>query len=540
MKTKIILVSVLAAITALAGCTTGGGGGTKPVDGTGVAYLSIEIEAQERTRASTEDPGANESDLKTLYLLTFDDTENIVGVPGTSEYSIKIDNATSTPDAVKVSSSATKLLVIANPGTQLLSVINGLNSTTTYSTINAAIVGTAQAPVTKDEITDDVSNITKGFAMINSGAEGENPSVGTKITNPLIDVKGNIVVVTENKDDAAAKSEAEGKRAEIKIERLASKVEMYVKDPADMTVLPPGATFKFGNWTLDAVNSTFYPFATKTLLDVGHSTGGFYIRNFYTQDPNFNNNDNIRYTTVNTTTYNPEIVTPYSWMSASVSATPVVAYCIENTMAAADQLFDAATRVVVKGTYYPNGYGPTGDWFHFAGKDYKNLAELQAAYSPEMPNLKAACDNMYNKIKAFADASGGSITFDADNFSELKETELSQIPNGGELIKNGYAPGDQLIRWYQNGLSYYYYEIRHDNSPTAGEMAFAKYGVVRNNWYQLTLGTIKGAGTPWYPDINNPGPGDPDPKDPIDASAGYLGITVKVAPWILWENDIEM
>ena len=50
----------------------------------------------------------------------------------------------------------------------------------------------------------------------------------------------------------------------------------------------------------------------------------------------------------------------------------------------------------------------------------------------------------------------------------------------------------------------------------------------------------KGPGTPWFPDIDNPGPGDPDPDDPIDTSTGYLGITVEVAPWIIWENEIDI
>ena len=71
-------------------------------------------------------------------------------------------------------------------------------------------------------------------------------------------------------------------------------------------------------------------------------------------------------------------------------------------------------------------------------------------------------------------------------------------------------------------------------------MALGKYGVVRNNWYKLTLGLVKGPGTPWFPDIDNPGPGDPDPDDPIDTSTGYLGITVEVAPWIIWENEIDI
>ena len=51
---------------------------------------------------------------------------------------------------------------------------------------------------------------------------------------------------------------------QVKIERLASKLELSLK--GNIEVKPDGATFVFGNWTLDAVNSTFYPFAEKTLL----------------------------------------------------------------------------------------------------------------------------------------------------------------------------------------------------------------------------------------------------------------------------------
>ncbi|MCC8094576.1 MAG: fimbria major subunit [Tannerellaceae bacterium] len=95
------------------------------------------------------------------------------------------------------------------------------------------------------------------------------------------------------------------------------------------------------------------------------------------------------------------------------------------------------------------------------------------------------------------------------------------------------------MRWYQGGLNYYYYEIHH-NDMTNVLMDFGKYGIVRNNWYSLTLSSVNGAGTPWYPEIIKPGPGDPDPTDPIDQEAGYLGIEVQLAPWILWTRDIDI
>lgn len=521
MKIKFILLSMLAA-AALASCSKEAGVDQAPVDSSGVAYLSLRVETQKETRASGEDPGANESDLESIYVLTFDDTETIVAVPGTSDYYIKV--TTASPDAMKVSASATKLLVVANPGAKLLSVLNGINSTTIFSTINQAI-----SDVTHAEITDDVANITKGFAMINGGDES-GLTAGQKITTPLIPIGSHIKKISDfGGNESQAKAAAEAARVTVKIERLASKLEFKLK--GTINVLPAGADFVFGNWTVDAVNSTFYPFAEKTILSVTHNQSASYVKNFYTKDPNFANNTGIRYTTINTSgDYSPQLVAPYSWMAASAKA-----YTLENTMDAPEQLFERATRIVVKGTYYPKDYtGPAkGDWFSFAGKNYSTLADLQAACLLDNA-VEAACDKMFAKIKAYATAN--SIGLTGTDFATLTQADLDQIPNGGEVIKNGK---DVVIRWYQKGLNYYYYEIRHDNENEA-EMAFGKYGVVRNNWYSLTLGEVKGAGTPWYPDINNPGPGDPNPKDPIDTSAGYLGITVEVAKWILWGNEISI
>ena len=68
-------------------------------------------------------------------------------------------------------------------------------------------------------------------------------------------------------------------------------------------------------------------------------------------------------------------------------------------------------------------------------------------------------------------------------------------------------------------------------------MYFGKYGVVRNNWYNLTLNKVNGSGTPWYP---NEGPEDPDPEDPIDEKPGFLAFDIEVAPWVYWETGFEI
>lgn len=528
MKLRFIFMSVLA-IALLTNCNDDDGYKKTDVANGDVAYLSIKIETHPTTRASGENPGADESDIKKLYLVTFDDAGKVLGIPSTSTYFIAIDPASSTPEAVKVAADATKLLVVANPGAKLAGVIGGIGATSTFSSINAAITEVAE-----DEVTDNVDDIKKGFAMINSGDDA-GLSAGTKMTDLLIDITGKMIKPKEGEKEEDTKLEAEKSenRVDVRIERLASKVELSLKD--DIKVLPEGATFNFGNWTLDVVNTTFFPCAEKTILKVAHSAGNpFYKSNFYTHDPNFDGvvGEGLAFAGIDPDTYAPVLLDPYGWMEPSESGKLAIAYCLENTMAAAEQKFGNATRIVIKGTYYPKEHPTkTGDWFNFAGKNYYSLKELKDAYdkAEENSNLKAVCDSMYKKISNFKKGTGvGSV------FMDLTEEMLKDIPNGGELIKKGK---DDIVRWYQNGLNYYYYEIRHDNE-TGKEMDFGKYGVVRNNWYQLTLGSVNGAGTPWYPDPNNPGPGDPDPKDPIDQAAGFLGITVKTAPWIIWEHEI--
>ena len=495
-----------------------------PVDSKAPAYLSISIQTQKSTRGSSDDDGLNESDLKSIYLLTFDANGDLVGVPGGNYYT-KLDGAAAVaaPAAVKVSAASAKLLVVVNPGTKLQNVLTGVGSTSSFSSINVAIKSAAVG-----EITDDLSNITKGFAMINSG-DDTGKDKNDVISDPLIDLTNMIKKTSAYPTEDEAKTAAEGARVPVKLERLASKLEFKVKQPKPTT--PPGASFTFGNWTVDAVNTTFFPYAEKTILGVVHS-GSWYKKNFYTKDPNFSGTvgDGISYATINKTgDYSPQLVAPYTWLAADAKT-----YAIENTMAAAEQKYGNATRIVIKGTYYPDETW-SGDWFNFAGTNYPSLKSLQDAYAiAGATNLQAACDKMFDKIKAFATAN--SITLVGTDFAGLITDDLKDITNGGEVLKGDKSDND-IIRWYKDGLSYYYYEIRHDNETTK-EMDFGKYGIVRNNWYSITLGSVKGAGTPWYPSIDEPGPGDPDPEDPIDESAGYLGITIDIAPWIVWSKEI--
>lgn len=533
---KLLMAAFAAAL--ITSCSKDGteGGPTHGAGNYDVAYLSLTVKAPEApspVRGSTEDPAtAPESAIKTLYAITFDVNGQVVTYktePVVKELTVA-DNAgagtTHAPDAFKVSQSAKYLLIVANPGPKFKAVIDNVIAGTSFSTINAAL----QAG-TIDEINDKSGNYAKGFTMINSG---DDRNVDDKIEGleALIDISGNIEAVGDgaHANDADAKAAAEGNRATIKIERLASK--LYVAE-GTIEVLPAGATFTFDKWVLDVVNTTFYPWAEKALSITSHASG-FYTKNFYTTDPNFSDFAGLAYNTVDPATFAPVInpSNPTTWAS---SGSTNIAYAIENTMDGPKQEVGGATRVVIRGKYYPENFVDGTDWFSFAGTNYETLAIMQAAYDlPKNVNLIAACDNMFTQIKAYAQANSISLT--GTNFKSLTQGDLDKIPNGGNVVKEN----PNCIRWYQKGLCYYHYSIRHNNDPAAGVQEFGKYGVVRNNYYALTLNKVNGPGTPWYPDINNPGPGDPDPKDPIDKSAGYLGVNVEIGPWVKWTTDFEI
>lgn len=520
---KILLTSTVVVAMILASCEKDGGNNPNPIpQDTDVAYVSIRIDNQPGSRASTEEESSTEeSAIKSLYLITFTETGNVVAVPEpVGGFSNEILGTSLTPAAVKVSAASKNLVVIANPGPKLKSAITSLNAQSTFATFNAAITGAT--------VEDIVGSTAVGFAMITSGDEtGKN--VNDKILNPFVVIGNKLKIVTSANPDPTAQTAAQTDPLTVKLERYAAK--LVVKTAGEDVDVYNDDQFALTGWTLDAVNGSYYPFAEKTLT-AGH-TGTSYSKAFYTKDPNFTNSTGIVHGTVNA---NFQQVLPwsnyYGWRTPETGH----AYVTENTMDAAYQSFANATRIVLKATYSPNGYNSGADWFSYGGVTYETLDDLKAAYADEnAPTaLIDACDSFYGNIKDYYTLTGQIVSLTAEEFAELTPALLAVVTPGGQVVRdnNGsVAEPTPVILWYKDAVCYYYYEIHHDIDVTAN-MAFGKYGVVRNNWYNLTLNSVSGPGTPWYPEINNPGPGDPDPNDPIDKQAGYLGISVSIADWI--------
>ena len=89
---------------------------------------------------------------------------------------------------------------------------------------------------------------------------------------------------------------------------------------------------------------------------------------------------------------------------------------------------------------------------------------------------------------------------------------------------------DRALVW-NSGNTYYYYEIIHRNSTTGGEPT---KGVVRNHWYQTTVTSIAGLGTPVYDPKETIYPEKPDPND------HYIAAQIKILSWRIVKNDYKL
>ena len=101
------------------------------------------------------------------------------------------------------------------------------------------------------------------------------------------------------------------------------------------------------------------------------------------------------------------------------------------------------------------------------------------------------------------------------------------------------------INCYQSGLSYYDAYIRHFNDTEIGTLPdtfeneygtdnasfLGRYGLLRNNWYQLNVRSISGPGESDVPER---------PSTTDDQKKSYVAMTVNVLSWALRQQNVDL
>ena len=223
-------------------------------------------------------------------------------------------------------------------------------------------------------------------------------------------------------------------------------------------------------------------------------------------------------------------------------------YCLENTFDINNMKQGQTTRVLLKATYTPSAVATEKDkTFFMIGNSsdiwtVTTLANQIKSKAEEVLNNKTDVTVTLNdEIKA-----AGTHILDATNVT-IKLGEVDKTADIVNQINNklGFDKDKGVgIKTYKNGESYYIARIKHfgdDLTPwSAGSETYGeknlnwlgRYGVLRNNWYDLTVNRISGPGYPDVPKVN--------PDVPDDENTKYINVSVKILDWAKRSQSVDL
>lgn len=232
-------------------------------------------------------------------------------------------------------------------------------------------------------------------------------------------------------------------------------------------------------------------------------------------------------------------------------------YCLENTFDIEHMKQGQTTRVVFKATYKPKGF-TAGETFYKIGNstDLWNETNLIAQITAKAQEVLSETDA--HKVTVKLDATENDIAGTAGtkilkeenvqhNGTNVSTDEINDINEKLGLKKAAGTDPIVGIATYKGGESYYIARIKHFDALTPwaeGQETYGanndanntkylgRYGVLRNNWYELTVGSVSGPGTPDVPTIK--------PDVPDDESFRYISVSVKILSWAKRSSTVDL
>ena len=360
----------------------------------------------------------------------------------------------------------------------------------------------------------------------------------------------------------ASKQQAEISAATtVYVERGLAKVTMKDFDSeysiADGTY--KDAKVEIKNWQLDVTNNSTFPVhqtaGLKTSWDQiwastrfydGSSTAAFQ-RVYWGVDPNYDNSD--YQTDLDKCKADFKMITKDDVLG--VTSKPQ--YCLENTFDLDNMKQGQTTRVVFKAVFTPKGFTDTEKTFYKMGNNTAIWKEEDIK-----KQILAKAQEVLNE----ADASKVIVTLDAptNNLTKagVRLVATVNVTHDGNPIseddakkinaKLGFKKDDTTnaievgLSTFENGEAYYIARIKHFNELTpwtagnayAGdnEKYLGRYGVLRNNWYELSVSSISGLGYPDVPEVK--------PNVPDDENDQYINVEVKILDWAKRSQSIVL
>ena len=557
-----------------------GGGNNTGSNQSGSGYISLSLNLPTRSgsmsRAANDkfDDGlADEYAVKNGTLILFEGTDEanatFAGAYELKNLSMNLvgtttDNITTT---TKITQKINSGLADGTKNFYAIVVLNN-DGTLAVDGTNASLkVNGVDFPSTKKisdlqslELTKNASDFkTTGFLMMN--APLSNVAGGAaEPTGATVSVASKIDKDHIYATEALAKANSS---ASIYVERALAKVDVTASKATGNLDDAPTVPYSVKGWVLDNTNKkTYYlrntsnssewlslnttsTVPTKPYRFVGdnpmESSVQLY-RTYWAKDPNYD---------VKPITLSENFNTIGNSVPAALKSLSDHDYCLENTFTVGQQNQDVTTRVIIAAQL---GSGST---FYVVNDNEKDLLDANgmkdAVKSAFLNNtdvqawikndLKTGETINENDLDVADITSAGNnkptITIKSTSATKYNSSTLPVVDTKIQAIMDGIK-----VATYEKGISYYPVRIKHfgddltpwksseDPLPTVNTGAYptahqaanylGRYGVLRNNWYNIDVTGIKKLGSPVVPEVT----GDTD-----DELAAYISVKINVLSW---------
>lgn len=418
--------------------------------------------------------------------------------------------------------------------------------------------------------TDKFAKPENGFYMANA------PLFKDNNVTTLVPIESTKIYPTE---EEAAKNAA----TDIYVERGLAKVTLKTGTAATGKTDDKGAytvangAYKddkvtINNWALDVTNKKAFPIHnvdglnededyadiwsnTTTASETNGATTQRFVDNIATsakrvywgKDPNYDKDnlctDNSEGKTAREAEFN------YVANADVATAPDKPLYCLENTFNLANMKQGQTTRIVFKATYKPASLPEGEKTFYKIGKNTAIWREADL-----VKEIKAAVASVFSgvttdKITVNLDAEENKITAAGTHYIAAVNITVTGVttitPENITAINTQLGLNETKkvgISTYAGGESYYIARIKHfgdvltpwsSGDYGTNDLAYlGRYGILRNNWYELTVSSVSGPGYPSVPEVK--------PNTPDDENDKYISVSVKILKWAKRTQDVKL
>lgn len=437
----------------------------------------------------------------------------------------------------------------------------------TVKTKDGTVTLSRQTPVTFrkfQQYVTDATDTRHGFLMTN--APLYNTTAGTNTVQTLSLIAPERIKLTPEEAEREAATEVYVERVMAKVSlvdgREATKRQYSVTNDAGLTTT---YNVELKNWVLDNTNRSAYLTRHATTADfktwaglqnvkaaatrfIGATpvgTGDYqnFVRTHWAKDVNYDKN--VHPTDINRLSDGNEAA-----VNGALGADNPQ-YCFENTFDVERMTIDNTTRAILAAQFVENGKKPADLYLY--DNDTTTLANTA--------NMKAditAAINAMEVVKARGTAT--TLTFEEVNAHlwRVKSFTIGSVSYTADAtdaavlkVFNTVYSNIGDINIYKDGMVYYQIRVKHfgddltpwnrgeakvtttDTYPVVNRDAnyLGRYGILRNNWYELNVATVNRLGYPAIPPLTD---------KPDDLLNEYISVIVNIQPWVKKGKEIVL